>query len=528
MCCILSSMNNMDVKEFVNQMRQIPAEQAVDLLCALVLKQDEMIKALEAKFTAIIAEQAAEIAALKKLVYGQKSEKRKKNDDQESVDPTLPNQQNRGKALTKRNASHQTDKGLRFSAAAEKMVIEIPVPAGEDVDVIRYEIIHRLAQRPAAVIVLEYRIPIVKDRKTNQLLPNWHPNQLFEGSYADVSFIVGMMLDKCLYHLPLYRQHQRLTNSGVDLARSTFTHWFARAADLLKPIAHALRTSILTSTRLQMDETPVKASRKVKGKMKTGYFWPILGDQDEIVFEFANTRARSHIETSLAGEFKGTLLTDGYGSYQVYCASRDNITHAICWVHWRRKFKEIEKSYPGEAEIVLEQIGKLYANEKFILQADLDSNKALEYRITHSKPIVDNLFIWCEKQLQNPKLTPKSKLRAAIQYGTKRETELRVFLEDADIPMDTNNIEREIRPIAVGKKNWMFSWTEAGAEQLGVIYSLIATCRMQGVDPYTYLVDVLLRVGQHPASKVDELIPRHWKKMFQNNPMRSDLWGKGQ
>ncbi|MBK83503.1 MAG: IS66 family transposase, partial [Gammaproteobacteria bacterium] len=154
--------------------------------------------------------------------------------------------------------------------------------------------------------------------------------------------------------------------------------------------------------------------------------------------------------------------------------------------------------------------------------------KALEYRITHSKPIVDNLFIWCEKQLQNPKLTPKSKLRAAIQYGTKRETELRVFLEDADLPMDTNNIEREIRPIAVGNKNWMFSWTEAGAEQLGVIYSLIATCRMQGVDPYTYLVDVLLRVGQHPASKVDELIPRHWKKMFQNNPMRSDLWGKGQ
>ena len=94
--------------------------------------------------------------------------------------------------------------------------------------------------------------------------------------------------------------------------------------------------------------------------------------------------------------------------------------------------------------------------------------------------------------------------------------------------MDTNNIEREIRPIAVGKKNWMFSWTEAGAEQLGIIYSLIATCRMQGVDPYTYLVDVLLRVGQHPANKVDELIPRHWKNLFQDNPMRSDLWGKGQ
>ena len=525
-------MNNMDVESTLKLAQQLPLEKEVEFLRDLVRQQAQMIEALEAAFTKKMAEYEEEIRALKKLVYGQKSEKRKPKDQEEDepepASPTPPKQPNRGKASTQRNGNHQTDKGLRFTAAAEKMVIEIPVPAGENIEIIRYETIHRLAQRPAAVIVLEYRIPVVKDRKSNQLLPNWHPNQLFEGSYADVSFIVGMMLDKCLYHLPLYRQHQRLTNSGVDLARSTLTHWFARGADLLKPIFHALRTSILTSSCLQMDETPIKASRKVKGKMKTGYFWPMLGDQDEIVFEFANTRARKHIETSLADEFKGTLLTDGYGSYQVYCASRDNITHAICWVHWRRKFKEIEKSYPGEAEIVLEQIGKLYANEKFILQADLDSNKALEYRITHSKPIVDNLFIWCEKQLQNPKLTPKSKLRAAIQYGTKRETELRVFLEDADIPMDTNNIEREIRPIAVGKKNWMFSWTEAGAEQLGIIYSLIATCRMQGVDPYTYLVDVLLRVGQHPANKVDELIPRHWKNLFQDNPMRSDLWGKGQ
>ena len=165
-------MNNMDIKEFVEQVRQMPAEQAVDVLCALVIKQDEMIKALEAKFTAIIAEQAAEIAALKKLVYGQRSEKRKPKDEEdppESASLTPPNQPNRGKASTQRNGNHQTDKGLRFTGAAEKMVIEIPVPAGENVEIIRYETIHRLAQRPAAVIVLEYRIPIIKNRKSNQL-----------------------------------------------------------------------------------------------------------------------------------------------------------------------------------------------------------------------------------------------------------------------------------------------------------------------------------------------------------------------
>ena len=143
-------------------------------------------------------------------------------------------------------------------------------------------------------MLLEYEIPVVK-QQTGQLVPLWQPNQLFEGSYADVSFIAGMLLDKCLYHLPLYRQHQRLMHAGVDLARSTLTNWFARAAHLLKPIYTALQNSILTSDRLQMDETPIKASRKVKGKMHTGYFWPMLGDQDEIVFVYASTRAKSHI-----------------------------------------------------------------------------------------------------------------------------------------------------------------------------------------------------------------------------------------
>ncbi len=521
-------MNSMDVESTLQFARQLPLEKEVEFLRDLVRTQNQMIKALEATFAQKMAEYEAEIAALKKLVYGQKSEKRKRQESAEPIDLALPPQNGRGTAPTRRDKTHQTDKGLRFSDVAEKKIIEIPVPTGENVEIIRYDIIHRLAQRPAAVIVLEYRIPIVKDKNTCQLLPNWSPNQLFEGSYADVSFIAGMMIDKCLYHLPLNRQHQRLKNAGVDLARSSLTHWFARAADLLKPIFNAQRSSILASEHLQMDETPIKASRKVKGKMHTGYYWPILGDQNEIIFEFANTRARIHIEKSLGNEYGGTLLTDGYGGYQSYCEAQSNITHAVCWVHWRRKFQEIQEAYPAESEYILDLIGQLYANEKFMRKMEMNANKALEYRVDHSKPIVDTLFAWCQKQLQNPKLTPKSKLRSAIQYGIKRESELRVFLEDSNLPMDTNNIEREIRTVAVGKKNWMFSWTEAGAEQLGIIYSLIATCKMQKVDPYAYLVDVLLRVGQHPASKVEELIPRHWKSLFQDNPMRSDLWGKGQ
>jgi len=224
----------------------------------------------------------------------------------------------------------------------------------------------------------------------------------------------------------------------------------------------------------------------------------------------------------LGETFKGILLTDGYGAYQAYCEGRDQITAANCIVHWRRLFEKIQDAFPQETKFALDAIGQLYTFEDKIKELQLSSMKKLQYRLEHSKPVVDELFGWCDQQLLNQKLPPKSKLRAAIQYGSKRENAFRVFLGDPDLPLDTNDIERQIRTVAVGKKNWMFAWTEAGAEQLGIIYSLIASCRLQGIDPYTYLVDVLLRVGRHPARDVHQLIPREWKQHFLDNPLRSD------
>lgn len=523
-------MQNMDVQASINSMAHLPLQQQFEQVCAIALQQEQINKALEQK----LLEQSAQIEALThavqeltRQVYGQKSERRQKSSD-EPVDSKPPKQNNRGKAPTQRKPTHANATGLRFDESTPKIIIKVPVPEGEDLEVIGYERVHRIAQRPAAVVILEYEIPVVKNKQTGQLVPVWQPNQLFEGSYADVSFIAGLLIDKCLYHLPLYRQHQRLLHAGVDVARSSLTNWFSRAADLLKPLYDALQDSILLSDRLQMDETPIKASRKIKGKMHTGYYWPMLGDQQEIVFVYANTRAKSHIENTFANNFKGILLTDGYGAYQAYCQGREDVNAANCIVHWRRLFEKIQNAFPDETTVVLDAIGKLYTNEKTIEQLKLASQKKLDYRATYSKLIIDELFVWCHQQLINPKLTPQSKLRKAIQYGTKRETALKVFLEDPDLPLDTNDIERQIRTVAVGKKNWMFAWTEAGAEQLGIIYSLIASCRLQGIDPYTYLVDVLLRVGQHSARQIEQLLPRTWKQHFQEKPIRSDLWAQGQ
>ena len=527
---MLSAMQNMDVQASINSLSHLSLQEQFEQVCALALTQERINTTLEEK----LLEQSAQIEALTQAVqeltrqiYGQKSERRQKKSD-EPVDPTLPKQNNRGTAPTQRKPNHTNATGLRFDETTPRITIKVKAPEGADLEVIRLDRIYRLAQRPAAVVILEYEIPVVKQKETGQLVPLWQANPLFEGSYADVSFIAGLLIDKCLYHLPLYRQHQRLLHAGVDIARSTLTNWFSRAADLLKPLYNALQASILRSDRLQMDETPIKASRKIKGKMHTGYFWPMLGDQSEIVFVYANTRAKSHIEKTFANNFKGILLTDGYGAYQSYCKGYDDIIAANCIVHWRRLFEKIKDDFPDETNYVLDAIGKLYSNESQIKELKLSSQKKLDYRTQHSKPIVDELFAWCDQQLLNQKLTPKNKLRAAIQYGTKRENALKVFLEDPDLPLDTNEIEGQIRAVALGKKNWMFAWTESGAEQLGIIYSLIASCRLQNVDPYTYLVDVLLRVSDHSAKDVEQLIPRHWKEHFQESPRRSDLWGLGQ
>jgi len=172
---------------------------------------------------------------------------------------------------------------------------------------------------------------------------------------------------------------------------------------------------------------------------------------------------------------------------------------------------------------VLGSIGHLYQVETQIRESQLTGEQKREFRLIHSKSVVDQLFAWFEQQRQRPELLPSSPFSKAIAYMQSREHELRVFLEDPAVPMDNNHTERALRVIPLGRKNWMFCWTELGAEHVGIIQSLIVTCKMQGIDPATYLIDVLQRIAIHPAKQVEELTPRVWKNLFAQNPLRSDL-----
>jgi transposase len=498
------------------------------------------------EIVALLAENAAlkrQVEWFQRQLFGRKSEKRLREPDPDQLTlagmlttPVTPADQpppptETVKAYQRRvrftGAEVADESELRFDDSVPVQEILLSNPEVKDLPAEAYEVIsekvtYRLAQRPGAYVILKYRRPVIKRKDTEVLSCPPAPPAVFEKSFPDVSLVANLLIEKFVYHLPLYRQHQRLQQAGIRLSRSTLTQWVQRAADLLEPIYYALLSSILQSWLLVMDETPLKAGRREQGKLHRGYLWPIYGDQDEVAFPFSASRAQAVVREAL-GNFCGVLLTDGYTVYERFAQKTTAILHAQCWAHTRRQFEKAQGAEPRLVAAALDQIAKLYHEEAKIREQGLDGVAKLAYRGEHSKPLVDAFFAWLKQTVVTEVILPTNPFGQAARYALEREAGLRVFLANPDVPLDTNHLEREIRPVALGRKNWLFCWTEVGARQVGIIYSVLASCRLQGVDPYVYLVDVLQRVDTHPALEVQLLTPRLWKEHFAEHPLRSDL-----
>ncbi len=478
----------------------------------------------------------------KRQMFGRKSEKQIiKNPAQDSlfaiatdtvvVDKNIEVPAHKRKSNKKFNGDEVNETGLRFDASVPTKIIDIPAPElqgenADDYEIIDYKETTRLAQQPGSYTILIYRRPIVQHKKTQTVNSPLAPSNVLDGCYADVSLIAGLMIDKGVYHLPLYRQHQRMLDSGIHISRATLINWMKKGIELIKPIYRAQFQSIIDSKVLAMDEVPIKAGRKCKGKMKQTYYWPMFGDRDEVAFTWSKSKSMQHAKEQLA-DFSGVLLTDGYAAYSQTVKQlnqqENTIVHATCWVHARRYFDKALLIEPEMAECAIEQIAKLYKIEKYIRKNIREKSEIIAYRQKHSEPLVAAFFSWVYEQRQRSDLLPTNPLSRALHYVGERHAELSVFLSNPTVAMDTNHLERALRVIPMGRKNYLFCWTELGAEYLGILQSLLVTCRLQGVNPYTYLVDVLQRVILHPASKVEELTPRLWKKKFVDKNVTSDL-----
>ncbi len=496
----------------------------------------EQIRLLEEK----VASLEQQLDWFKRQVFGRKSEKRlvEPCPEQPLLDGLSLSRPNTERAdaeretitytrTKQRGADCATASGLRFAASVPKKTIRVKVPElegpnADEYEVIREEHTYRLAQRSASYVVLEYIRPVLKHRASQTLSQPPAPTSLWEGTLADVSFVAGLLVEKMVYHQPLHRQHQRLSREGIELSRTTLSNLVHRAITLLDPIYHAQLDHVLQSKLLAIDETPIKAGQEQPGKLRLCWYWPIYGEDDEVVFTFSRSRGHQHLLATL-GDYRGKILSDGHSAYRTYAKKCSGVVHAQCWAHARREFVKAENDEPESVAEALDLIGQLYLVEARIKEKALGSEQALALRAEHAKPAADTFFTWCDQQCQRLDLVPSNRLSKALKYVRSREESLRMYLSDPEQPIDTNHLERTLRVIPMGRRSWLFNWTEIGGERVGVIQSLLTTCRLHGVHPFTYLVDVLQRVGQHPANRVEELTPRLWKTVFADNPLRSDL-----
>jgi len=343
------------------------------------------------------------------------------------------------------------------------------------------------------------------------------PERLIKGGLPTEAMVASVLVAKYAWHLPLYRQAQMLAAQGLDIKRSVLAFWVGYAAAELKPLYLRLRELILVSGKIAVDETKAPVLDPGRGRTKQGYFWAIARDDrpwggtdpPAIAYSYAPGRGAVHALKLLEG-YQGIVQCDGYASYKTIAdaAPPETIKLAFCWAHLRRKFFDIAKG--GNAPIaseVLERIAALYAIETTIRGRNADERRAV--RQETSRPLVLALRVFFQQQLA--RVSAKATIADEIRYGLNHWDGLIRFLDDGRIELDTNIVERGIRPIVLNRKNALFAGHDQGAENWACIASLIETCKLSGVEPQAYLADVLTRlVNLWPASRIEELLPWAW------------------
>ena len=344
------------------------------------------------------------------------------------------------------------------------------------------------------------------------------PERLIKGGLPTEAMVASVLVGKYAWHLPLYRQSQMLAAQGIHIKRSVLAFWVGYAAAELKPIYLRMRELILTSGKIAVDETVAPVLDPGRGRTKQGYFWAIARDDRQwggtdppaIAFSYAPGRGAVHALKLLDG-YRGVVQCDGYAAYKKIAAAapEQGITLAFCWSHLRRQFFDIAKG--GDAPIAneaLERIAALYAIEKMIRGSRAEQRRAV--RQERSKPLVVALRAWLEHQLG--RVSGKAPIADAIRYALHHWEGLTRFLDDGRIELDTNIVERGIRPIVLNRKNALFAGHDQGAENWACIASLIESCKLSSVDPQSYFADVLTRlVNLWPAARIDELMPWAWR-----------------
>jgi transposase len=485
-------------------------EQSVQLHAEYTKKLDLQITALQ-----------QELANLKRLIFGSKNERfvpAESSPSQLSLD--MQTDAVAACSVTKtqkieyiRNTNQITKEHPGRTKLPEHLerreIIIEPAEVTDGCKKIGEEITEELEYEPGKLFVNRYVRPkyVITENKSIIIAPMME--RPLPKAIVGPGLLAQIIIDKYVDHLPLYRQLERFKREGINIPYSTIGDWIKNGCSLIDPLYESLKKLIVQSNYLHADESPIKVLDKdKKGQTHRGYYWVYHNSIDGLVwFDYQEGRGREG-PVALLKDFKGYLQTDGYAVYDFFKEEKD-ITVLHCMAHARRMFFEAKENDKPIAEYALEQIGLLYTIERKAKEQQLDQEQILQLRQTEALPVLESLGRWMKETYV--KVLPKSAIGKALGYSIGRWPELMLYATDGKLNIDNNPVENSIRPVAIGRKNYLFAGSHEAAKRSAILYSLMGTCKLHGINPFIWLRDVLQRIATHPINKIEELLPHNWK-----------------
>lgn len=462
------------------------------------------------------------LVQLQRQVFGQKRERFENQDNKQLSLPfeTEPEEQQKIEEQaaqkityerTKRKKNHPGRMPLPDHLPVEEIVIE---PEVDTTDMVRIgeEVTEELEFVPARFFIKRYIRPKYAPKSKEGVFIGELPSRPIDKGIAGSGLLAAILVDKYVDHLPLYRQLQRFKREKIPIASSTLEGWARQSLELLDILYQKLLKETITKGYIQADESTIKVQDHTKkGKCHLGYYWvyhdPIA---KTVLFDYQPGRSIKAANKVL-GDFKGYLQTDGYAAYENFGAKKE-VTHLFCWAHARREFEKALDNDKERASKALLYIQELYKIEATARVQGMTAEQRKKLRLDKSLPILNNFADWLKAELLSREILPKSQIGKALNYSLKRWQGLTAYLYDGVLEIDNNLIENAIRPLALGRKNYLFAGSHKAASRAASIYSFFAICKKHEINPYQWLKYVLENILDTKASELHKLYPQNFKE----------------
>jgi transposase len=381
------------------------------------------------------------------------------------------------------------------------------------------EVTEVVERRPASLVVVRIVKPKLvrkdRDRQATEVFTAQTPCLPIERGLAGPGMLADTIVRRWQDHLPANRLEDIYAREGLEIPRSTLCGWHEQLLPLAEPLVAAMRADAFEQPYLCIDATGVLV--QAKERCRRGHFWVVVAPNKHVLFEYSRDHTNEAVDQVLAG-YEGYLVADAHVVYD-HLYARGDVVEVNCWAHCRRYFFKAIQSDPARARVALGLINTLFRIERSIATAPRKKRERI--RAKHSTPVVERFFSWCDAEW--PNLLEDTPIHDGVRYARNQREGLQRFLNDGRLPLDNNISERELRRQAVGRKNWLFVGSDEGGRINAVFTSLLASCRMLGIEPWAYLRDVLCLLPEWPKHRLLELAPAHWKETSQRPEVQALL-----